>query len=377
MKFRRTTALVLTLGLLAGIIAPVAADEIDDKMRQLEAIQRQIQNQRQLISKTKTQENNVIKEINRLEKEMTKTQNEINVLQNKVSSVQSSIDLTERDISEAEKNLNERTKYLGERLVRIHEAGEMSYLDVLLCSTDMTDFITRWDMLNEIISQDRNIIEAVTAERQELENKRSSLESAKRELISIKEEKGQKEQILKKTADTKEEVLQDIKKQRKLCEQALRELEENSKELEKIIQRLQSSTGEYRGTGKFCWPVPGHHNCNSDYGWRRHPILKEMRMHTGIDLSAPKGAAVVAVDNGRVLYAGSMGAYGKVVIIDHGGEISTLYAHLLSYNVKVGNNVVKGSTIARADSTGWSTGHHLHFEVRKNGVPINPRPYIY
>ncbi len=122
------------------------------------------------------------------------------------------------------------------------------------------------------------------------------------------------------------------------------------------------------------WPTGGP--ITSDYGWRIHPVLGYRRMHTGIDIGAGYGRAIKATDSGNVIHSGWCGGYGYTVIIDHGKGISTLYAHCSKIYVRRGQAVFKGSTVAAVGSTGMSTGPHLHFEVRVNGVPVSPWGYI-
>jgi murein DD-endopeptidase MepM/ murein hydrolase activator NlpD len=155
----------------------------------------------------------------------------------------------------------------------------------------------------------------------------------------------------------------------------MEELERASAEAEAMILRLQGKGGSI-GTGTYTWPAPGYRNITSSYGMRYHPILKVNKLHTGIDIGAPSGAKIVAADSGTVIYSGWLGAYGNAIIIDHGAGISTLYGHQSARLVSVGAKVTKGQTIGKVGSTGWSTGPHLHFEVRKNGNPINPRSYV-
>lgn len=120
------------------------------------------------------------------------------------------------------------------------------------------------------------------------------------------------------------------------------------------------------------FPVPNFQAVSSSYGWRTHPITKERAFHTGTDIPAPAGIPVLASADGVVIEAGRKGTYGQAVVIDHGSNVQTLYAHNSSLNVQVGQSIEAGQMIARVGNTGRSTGPHLHFEVRHNGQYTNP-----
>ena len=138
---------------------------------------------------------------------------------------------------------------------------------------------------------------------------------------------------------------------------------------------LQGIDTKYIG-GVLAWPVPGYTRITSKYGMRTHPITGVYKLHTGVDISAPMGANFIAANDGIVTKAGMNSAYGNMVIIDHGGGISTLYAHGSEILVHVGQTVKKGVAVLKVGSTGYSTGPHAHFEVRINGVVTDPMPYI-
>ena len=152
-------------------------------------------------------------------------------------------------------------------------------------------------------------------------------------------------------------------------------LVKQARELETEILRKQSNNGEYVG-GKMLWPVPGHTRISSYFGYRIHPIFKTKKLHTGLDIPAPTGSSVVAAADGTVISSGVLGGYGNAVLIDHGGGIVTLYGHNSSLLVSEGQKVKKGDQISRAGSTGFSTGPHVHFEVRRNGKYEDPIPWV-
>ena len=128
----------------------------------------------------------------------------------------------------------------------------------------------------------------------------------------------------------------------------------------------------------FIKPIAGP--ITSPFGYRIHPIFKSRIYHSGIDIGGPNGGAIRASNDGRVIYSGWYGGYGKVVILDHGvingSPITTLYAHMSVIKVSNGQVVKKGQTVGLEGSTGYSTGPHCHFEVRVNGKPVNPLSYI-
>jgi murein DD-endopeptidase MepM/ murein hydrolase activator NlpD len=132
---------------------------------------------------------------------------------------------------------------------------------------------------------------------------------------------------------------------------------------------IAGSGGRVTARG-FVWPVRGR--VSSPFGWRRDPFTKRRDFHTGIDVRAPRGQTIVASKNGTVVFAGWMGGYGRVVVLNHGGGYTTIYAHCNSLLVKKGQSVSQGKAIARVGASGRATGTHLHFEVRVNNSPINP-----
>ncbi|MBQ7702863.1 MAG: M23 family metallopeptidase, partial [Firmicutes bacterium] len=141
------------------------------------------------------------------------------------------------------------------------------------------------------------------------------------------------------------------------------------------IKKLQDEQRVYEG-GVFTWPCPSSHYITYTFGYRYHPVFGDWRFHTGIDISAYTGADIIAAASGKVIMAQWYGGYGNCVMIDHGSGIVTLYGHASALCVSQGQEVSRGQLIARVGSTGWSTGPHLHFEVRINGEYVDPLQYF-
>ena len=373
---RKILAVSLLAVFLSSVVLPVYADELEDTRQQLDEVSRSINATQGKVSSVKKQENSIMGQIQSLEKDISFTENQITATEDRITFLKDSISTTEADIEEAEKNLEEKSALLSDRLVVLHEQGEVSYLEVLLSAIDFKDFLTRYEMVNSIIEQDVDLIAAINQQKQDLEMKKSDLEVKKKELESALVQQESMRERLDVQKLEKKEILGSVQQERAAYERALAELEENSRQLEAMIRKMQGGDSEALGTGVYTWPAPGYSNITSAYGMRFHPILKTRKMHTGVDIGAPMSATIVAADSGKIIHAGWMGGYGQVLVVDHGNGISTLYAHQSAFLVSNGQTVNRGDPIGKVGSTGWSTGPHLHFEVRINGSYTDPMPYI-
>lgn len=371
-------ALILTLILLMGIILPVHGTDLDDKQRLLQDVNQQIDQQRNKVTNAKKKERSLMGQIQNIDRSIYSTDKEIRKINERVSYLDTNIDVTKQDIDQLKEDLAQQTEVMGNRLVFAYEEGSsVSYLEVLLASTDIQDFLTRYDYLSSIVDADVSMIEEIDRAKTELDIKQNELESQKDEMSNLQDEQIDKQEELKYDKNQKKEILNSVVKERRAYEAALNELENASAELETMIRNIQGGgSSQQLGTGAYTWPCPGHGTITSPFGMRYHPILKTRKMHTGIDVSAPSGASIVAADAGSVIFSGWMSGYGQVIVVDHGNKVSTLYAHQSTLLAAKGASVSKGQTIGRVGSTGFSTGPHLHFEVRVNGSPVDPTGYV-
>lgn len=376
---KRPITLFIMVFFFISAFYPAYADELDDKQQELDSINQQMESQQYLVDQATKQQKSVLGQIQDLDSNMTKTQKDINSTSYSLNQLKGTIKQTEQEINQKQLAISQQTDTLGERLVYIYEGGSVSYMQVLLSSTSINDFLTRYDMLKAIVDEDVRLIDSINKERKALDNRKSDLEVKLKEVERTQLLFQQQQNDLLEQKKNKKVLLGSIDQEKDKLQDALDGLEQSSRNLESYIRSRRGGGeggGSAVGTGSMTWPCPGYTTVTSPYGMRYHPILKVRKLHTGVDLNAPGGAKIVAADSGTVICASWQTGYGKTIIIDHGNGNSTLYGHLDDYLVSDGDTVKKGQGIGIADSTGWSTGNHLHFEVRINGSPTNPMSYL-
>ncbi len=375
MEKRRITAMALALLLTAAAALPALANEIEDHQRQLQDIQQQMQQHQQKAAQAQQKVTSVSEQLRLIQTDLDAALGDYNAIQSRRAYTEQQIALNKDILAKAEKSLAERTKILNKRIRDIYENGQVSYLDVLLGATDFGDFTTRADLLKRVLAQDATLITKVKLERELVTQKKAELERDRLAILELEKVAAAKKNVIESRRNEREQVLNSAVYERDTAERAYQELQDTSRRIEQMIRNIQSGNRDATGaTGVLIWPASGP--ITSPYGWRTHPIFGTQRYHSGIDIGADYGEPIRAADGGVVIYADWMGGYGKAVIIDHGGGVSTLYAHSSELLVGEGARVYKGQVVARIGSTGYSTGPHLHFEVRQNGSPVNPLGYL-
>ncbi|MDQ7844433.1 MAG: peptidoglycan DD-metalloendopeptidase family protein [Armatimonadota bacterium] len=276
-------------------------------------------------------------------------------------------------LADLERRLAAHRARLGGRLRTIYLYGRTGYVDVLLGAGDVGEFVTRWQFLSTIVGADARLIREYAEDVEESQAWLAVLRQQQARLAAVAAETEARRREVVAEERAKRTVLARLQEERAAFERMVAELEEDSRQLEALIRRSQGaprSVALARSLAGFIWPARGVFT--SGFGIRRHPIFRIRRMHTGQDIAAPYGSPVLAAGDGRVIYTGWFGGYGKIVVLDHGDGLSTLYAHLSAILVGVGQAVRRGQVVGRIGSTGYSTGPHVHFEVRVQGRPIDP-----
>jgi murein DD-endopeptidase MepM/ murein hydrolase activator NlpD len=400
---RRLTMLVLT-GAAAAVAFGVPAasgQSVWDKKRHVDE---RISGLQAEIARAKEREGALSSEIGAASSQIDALAGRIGDLSDRLAVLERELAAHRARLDRLEQRFREQTRHLNRlvqqhavaqrrleaRIVALYQAQETSEVDVLLQAESLVDLIEQLDYFRQIGEQDRAIAD-------EIKRLKIAMRVARKKTVATKAEVADATAVLAEKTEAeraaraaliaqqsalaaarsgKRSLLANVREERHEHEEDLEAMLAASAQLAATIQAAQASSSSGGGGGSsgsgaapssgFIWPTSGV--VTSGFGWRWG------RMHEGIDISAPAGTSVVAVASGTVIFAGWMGGYGQLVIIDHGGGLATAYAHLSS--IHAGGSVSQGQSIGAVGCTGSCTGNHLHFEVRVNGSAVDPMGYL-
>lgn len=316
-------------------------------------------------------------EISEINQKICDKQLEVETLEAQEIEMISYIEKAEKELEISNTRYEKQKELLEKRLIAMYEIGQISYLEILLNSRSIIDFFSNYYLISEISKADEELLQTVEDEKIYNKKLKESLETKKAILTASRETREKNAILLTNMSVIKNNKMEQLSAEEIAIQQAIEEYQNQIAEIEKEIRVLAiANISEKYVGGTMAWPTPGYTRINSPFGMRTHPITGVYKLHTGVDIGAPYGSNFIAVNDGLVTYAGYNTAYGNMVIIDHGGGITTLYAHGSEILVNVGDTVYQGTPVLKVGSTGYSTGAHAHFEVRINGDYVQPLDYI-
>lgn len=348
-----------------------------DLQTQREELQNQLNEANGELEEVQSDLSENLQQIEKLDKKIEVSEKELGEQESKITKFKDSINKIEQELNMVTEKYDKQKQLFEQRLVAIYEAGETQYLDILLKSRSLSDFLSSYYIVTQLAEIDNNLISELETKKKKIDLSKQKLEKEKKELAVIMENQTRLSRTLQNTKKMRESFLEKLSDEEKELQNKIDEINTQYEEVNKQILALamQGIDTQYIG-GELAWPVPGYTRITSKYAMRVHPITGQYKLHTGVDIGAPMGADFIAANDGIVIKAGMNSAYGNMVIIDHGGGITTLYAHGSEILVELGQTVKRGDAILKVGSTGYSTGPHAHFEVRINGVTTDPLPYI-
>lgn len=354
------------------------AGELEEYRKNYERIVYDENERREELENNYDAQNDIKKEIYDLDMRLSEAQIDIDNTEKEILDVLMEIDEAREKLEEAEEKRQSLNERASDRLRFIYENGELDPLEIAGECGSISDYARYRQYAEDIMKYDAELLEELKANEECLREELERIEERSEAKTALEKFKTEKEFEMAVMYEEKNRLLEEYRQDAKRAEKELAELEEAADKVYDIIVNIEKNkefVDTYTG-GELEWPVEGRYYISSGYVGRISPVGNGYEFHTGIDIPAPEGYEIRAAEDGTVINAGWINGYGNTVIIDHGGGISTLYAHNSSVEVENGQSVHRGDVIALCGSTGYATGSHCHFEVRVNGEHTDPWEYL-
>lgn len=381
MSKRRMLPMVVLLLVLTLLFTGVGAQSVDDLKEDLDAIENKKQETQKQIDVTKASMQEVMNEIARLNGEIAGIEKTISALEVEVKEMEAHLVIIREELVKAEEERVNYKDVLDERIRVMYMFGDTSYLEVLFSATSFGDFVSKIDMVRTIMEYDRDVLLELEQIEANIETKKAEVEAEMNKIIAKQNEARRQKTSLDNVVVNRERTVDSLKQSQRLLEEEKKALEQESQKIKNDILAKQRIDEKINSI--YLWPVPGVNRITSPYGYRTHPIFGQYSFHSGIDIGTQgrSGIDTVAVGYGEVIESRFSSSYGNMVTLDlglddKGNRVSAVYAHLARRYVNVGQRVAPNTPLGEVGTTGWSTGIHLHFEIRINGNTVNPLGYV-
>jgi murein DD-endopeptidase MepM/ murein hydrolase activator NlpD len=382
------------------VMAVTISDITSDSIQQMEGQIDDAENLKDQLAGSLTNVEGILKDLESTKKDLS---NYISTLDNQLAEInakiaelealiaekEAEITVTQAALDEAERVEAEQYAAMKSRVKFMYEQGDALYLELFFDARSFSDLLNKAEYIEQISEYDRNMldeyqttVDTVQAMKNVLDAEKELLDEAKavteEEQIALELLMDQKQQQIHEyeaDIENKEQAIAELKAEMAATDELIAQLESSVTEERKAIALAQGYTLEYDGS-RFVWPCPSYTRISSDYGMRIHPVLGYEMFHNGVDMAAASGTPILAAYSGVVSAAGYSSAMGNYIMIDHGSGLTTIYMHATKLFVSENDLVMGGEQIATVGTTGRSTGPHLHFSTRLNGVYQSPWNYL-
>lgn len=377
-------AAALMLFLLPIRCFAVTQEELENIEAQREVLETRRDNIEKKVSELSASHASALEQKAALDERNQITLKQIKLLMDQIDLCDTILKQKEKEVEAAKQKETEQLEKFRARVRSMEENENYSILDLLLTSSSIGEFISAMEDMQVIVESDKKLADDYIAAREEAERVRNEYLSVKNEykehLDVLNAEQGRLERQIAEADALIISLEEDTESAIAEYEISIASEDKMAKYLDEIsLQYAHEQDAELRGVysdSQFIWPVPSCTLLTSPYGYRTHPILDYERLHAGLDIGAKFGEEIIAADGGTVLIAEYSDSYGNFVLIDHGDRYSTAYGHMSEIAVEAGQEVKQGELIGYIGSTGWSTGPHLHFEIRLDGERIDPEEFF-
>jgi murein DD-endopeptidase MepM/ murein hydrolase activator NlpD len=389
---RAIVALAVALAAVGG--PPASAQQLEQIERRLDQRREQLQEAteesrdvREQLSAAQQHRSGLTAEVRLLQQDLAAAQAKLAEVQAALDVARHELELWTKRLERARADLLAQQELLNAKAATAYKLGPTAYAEAVLGADDLGAIADRTFYVERVLSVSADLLAGVRVSRELVATRQDRVgvyedgvamrfRQIRRQTERIAAMTAQQEALLEQIdleVEFTAESLEDLNSARERYEEAVAQLEAESARIQGLIQG-SGSTGSGQYGGELFWPTSGA--IVSGFGYRTHPVYGTTRFHSGVDIDGACGQPIYAAEDGTVLSAGSNGGYGNASVIDHGNGLSSLYAHQSSIGVSSGSSVSRGQQIGLVGTTGLSTGCHLHFEVRVNGEPVDPVPYL-
>lgn len=363
--------------------APSLNEKIKREKKELDKLRGEIEEKRDKSINIKKREGSILSQVEEMDRRLRVLQKEADLIELKTREK----DIEMNELSAVIRGLNEeiqdKRETISKRLRTLYQERQAGSLKILSASRDYPDFMRRLHYLKTIARKEGDMLSQFKEKQSELEGKNRQVGIVKERLIQEKEALAQKLVEIRSEKKKKDQLLARVRNEKVFYERALAELDESSLQLQTMIKKLeeekkrqqQPASGKFsREKGRLTWPSDGQ--IVSLFGRQKHPRFDTFIYKKGIEIEPSKGDEVRAVYEGTIIFANWFKGYGMVIIIDHGENYYSLYAHLAKLLVSVGDKVGRSRPIGQIGETGLSQGSNLYFEIRHQGEPLDPLTWL-
>lgn len=382
---RCLVAFVLALAVVTADLSPAAAvtwadvNDLKDEAGDLADQRKELESQLDALADDKSE---ALKRKDLLDQQITNLSSQIRNVEAQISTYETLITQTEAELAEAQEKEEAQYELFCSRVRDMEKRGTVSYWSVLFRATSFTDLLGRLDIINEIMDADQAVIDELKALQEEIETKKTELETSKKESEAAKADLVTKKNDLDVQRTKANQLVQEIESNESEYQSTLDAIEAEEESIQKKIVQLSQQLAAQNGSsssaalGGYIWPVSSR-RITSPFGNRNTGIAGASTNHKGVDIGGVYYTSQVhAAKAGTVIISTYSSSYGNYVVVSHGSGNTTLYAHMSSRSVSVGDYVNQGDVLGITGSTGISSGPHLHFEITENGTRVNPLNYL-
>lgn len=378
-----------------GTALAVTSQDAEDAREQVSSMEDEMKKVQQTLTDLEGLKNDTAAYVRELDLSLEQLGAELSSLEEQRISKEEEIAAAQQELEEARQTEENQYEAMKLRIRYMYERGETSYFDILLQSENIADMLNRAEYISQIAEYDRNQLELYARTKEEAAQKEAVLEQEHSELLAVQEATEAKQASVETLLANKQQELQSYEAQIASAENQISEYEKDIalqeariKEIEEEIRRQEEEARKqaeaagttYKTTSlgdiNFIWPCPSSSRITSGFGGRSSPTEGASSNHKGIDIGASTGSDILAAAGGTVTISTYSSSAGNYIMISHGGGVSTVYMHCSQRLVEVGDTVSQGQVIAKVGSTGYSTGPHLHFEIRSGGGNVDPSLYV-